>query len=201
MPVPKGATLDPARTRAQIIERAGPLLYARGIDGIGVAECCSALGISKMTLYRHFGSKDGLVEAVLTERSARVHRWLRSAADGADPAPADRLDAVFAALGSWYQEEAFRGCAVVNAATQSRGQHTLTIAAAHLDRYVDLFREIAADAGAPDPDALARRLLQVLEGATIVAAMDPDRARQTGQDAGATARLVFDQLTRDAVGP
>ncbi|MFC7583837.1 TetR/AcrR family transcriptional regulator [Nonomuraea antimicrobica] len=83
MPVPKGATLDPAQTRATILDTATRLLYERGLDGIGVAELCAAVGASKETLYRHFGSKDGLVLAVLEARSDRVVRWLRDAADAA----------------------------------------------------------------------------------------------------------------------
>src|SRR5437588_122443 len=35
MPVPKGTTIDPSRTRAAIIRAATPVLYERGLDGIG----------------------------------------------------------------------------------------------------------------------------------------------------------------------
>jgi AcrR family transcriptional regulator len=40
-------------------------------------------GVPKETLYRHFGWKDGLIEAVLDARSDRVVRWLQDAAGGA----------------------------------------------------------------------------------------------------------------------
>ncbi|WP_223167918.1 TetR/AcrR family transcriptional regulator [Nonomuraea sp. SYSU D8015] len=72
MPVPNGSTIDPGRTRAAILTAATGLLYERGLDGIGVAELCTRLGVSKETLYRHFGTKDGLVQAVLEARSDRV---------------------------------------------------------------------------------------------------------------------------------
>ncbi|MEU4477627.1 TetR/AcrR family transcriptional regulator [Micromonospora sp. NPDC023966] len=169
MPVAKGTSLDPARTREAILASATRLLYERGLDGIGVAELCAAVGASKETLYRHFGSKDGLVDAVLAARSERVARWLADAAEAAGPDPAAQLAAVFDALGNWYAEPGFRGCAIVNAATQHHGDPARAVAVRHLDRYLDLLTRIAQQAGAADPSGLARQLLILIEGATVVA--------------------------------
>jgi AcrR family transcriptional regulator len=170
MPVAKGSTIDPARTRAAIVEAATPLLYERGLDGVGVAELCTRLGVSKETLYRHFGTKDGLVEAVLQARSERVHGWMAAAVAAAGGDPADQLAAVFDALGQWYLEPEFRGCAMVNAAAQHHDDQVRAITGRHLDRYLDLLAGIAARAGAANPDGLGRQLLMLVEGATVVAA-------------------------------
>lgn len=190
MPVPKGSTLDPERTRAEILEVAAPLLYEHGIDGIGVAELCTEAGISKQTLYRHFGSKEGLVQAVLERRSARVGRWLRDAAQEADASPADRLARVFDALGEWFAEPEFRGCAVMNAAAQHHAEPVLGLAGRHLEMLVALFISIAHDAGARDPETLGRQLLQLYEGATVVAAAsfgdDPAAAAKDARAAALT---------------
>ncbi|MFI5693852.1 TetR/AcrR family transcriptional regulator [Kribbella sp. NPDC051586] len=170
MPVAKGTSLDPARTRSGILDLAGPILYQRGLDGVGIAELCATVGASKETLYRHFGSKDGLIEAVLQARSDRTIRWIRSAAGAAGPDPAARLTAVFDALGTWYEEPDFRGCALLNAAAQHHhAEPARTIVARHLDRYLELFTDIATDAGVADPDRVGRQLLILLEGATVVA--------------------------------
>jgi AcrR family transcriptional regulator len=171
VPVPKGSTIDPARTRAAIVDAATPLLYERGLDGVGVAELCARLGVSKETLYRHFGTKDGLVRAVLEARSERVHEWLAAAVAAAGDDPAGQLAAVFDALGQWYAEPEFRGCAMVNAAAQHHDDPVLAITARHLGRYLDLLTGIAARAGATDPDGLGRGLLMLVEGATVVAAL------------------------------
>lgn len=184
MPVPKGSTIDPARTRAAIVEAATPLLYERGLDGVGVAELCARLGVSKETLYRHFGTKDGLVQAVLEARSERVHAWMGAAVAAAGADPADQLAAVFDALGRWYAEPAFRGCAMVNAAAQHHDEPVRTLTARHLTRYLDLLTGIAARAGAADPDALGRQLLMLVEGATVVA------AHHDGAEAAADARAA-----------
>ncbi|SKC35015.1 TetR/AcrR family transcriptional regulator [Krasilnikoviella flava] len=185
MPVPQGSTLDPDRTRSACLDVATELFYARGVDAVGVAEVCSTAGISKQTLYRHFGSKDGLVEAMVERRSERVWRWLEDAATAAGPAPQARLTAVFDALGGWFSEAEFRGCGVMNAVTQHRSAGLLRLAARHLDRYRGLLAAIAVDAGAADAAGTAEQLLQVLEGATLLASTSPhpaDAAR-TGRDA------------------
>jgi AcrR family transcriptional regulator len=178
MPVPKGARLDPARTRAEILRLATDVFYARGLDGVGTAELCAAAGISKETLYRHFGSKDGLIQAVLEARSDAVSAWLRHAADATGDDPVDRLAAVFDALRRWYGETGFRGCAIVNAATQHHTGPASRIASRHLHRHLELLTGIAADAGVADSARLGRQLLVLLEGATVVAdhLADPDAA-------------------------
>lgn len=169
VPVAKGSSLDPARTRAMILKRATALFYERGLDSVGVAEVCAAAGISKETLYRHFGSKDGLVQAVLDARSDKTTDWLCHAVAAAGDDPADQLMAVFDALAAWYAEPSFRGCAIVNAAAQQHAGPAGPIAARHLNRYLALLTDIAARARAADPATLGRQLLILLEGATVVA--------------------------------
>jgi AcrR family transcriptional regulator len=169
MPVAKGASLDPERTRAVIVRSATDLLYRRGLDGIGVGELCTAVGASKETLYRHFGSKDGLIDAVLSARSDRVMRWLADTAAAAGDDPAAQLAAIFDALGGWYAEPDFRGCAIVNAAAQHLADPPRAIAARHLERYLELLEDIAVRAGAAEPAGLAQQLLMLVEGATVVA--------------------------------
>lgn len=190
MPVAKGTSIDPARTREGILDAATGLLYGRGLDGVGVSELCRAVGASKETLYRHFGSKDGLIAAVLEARSARVMRWIDGAATAAGPDPRERLAAVFDALGGWYAEPGFRGCAIVNAATQRHTEPASAIAARHLGRYLGLLTGIAADAGAEAPERLGRQLLMLLEGATVVADHhDPGATAATDAKAAALALL------------
>ncbi|MEV7097284.1 TetR/AcrR family transcriptional regulator [Amycolatopsis sp. NPDC051045] len=169
MPVSKGSTIDPERTRATILHAATQMLYECGLDGIGVAGLCTRLGISKETLYRHFGTKDGLVQAMLEARSDRVIRWLTDAVTAAGDDPADQLTGVFDALQGWYDEPAFRGCGLLNAATQHHTGAVRAITARHLDRYLELLTKIADRAGATDPRVLGQQLLILVEGATIVA--------------------------------
>jgi AcrR family transcriptional regulator len=185
MPVAKGTTLDPAKTRAAILRAATGLLYQRGLDGIGVAELCATIGVSKETLYRHFGSKDGLMQAVLEARSDSVMRWVHAAVAAAGDNLVDQLAAVFDALARWHDEPTFRGCAILNAATQQHDGPAGTVARQHLDRQLEVLTGITRRAGVGDAVNLAKQLLTLRVGATVLADHhgDADAARLAKQAA------------------
>jgi AcrR family transcriptional regulator len=190
VPVAPGETIDVERTRAKLL-RAGTELFYRDGVAVSVDDIARRAATSKLTVYRHFGDKDGLLEAVLRQRSDRVMAWLSAAADlPADPL--DQLVAVFDALGGWYAEHQFRGCALVNAATQERSQGgpARRIAGDHLVRLRALLTGLAAQAGAQDAELAGRQLLILLEGATVVAAITRDRRAAT--DARALVAGVVD---------
>src|SRR5690606_31994457 len=114
-------------------------------------------------------------------RSDRVVAWLRGAVEAAGDDPEAQLVAVFDALGRWYQESTFRGCAIVNASVQHHAGAPRTIAARHLDRHLAMLTGIAERAEVADPATLGRQLLMLLEGATVVA--DHLDAKRTGRQA------------------
>jgi len=53
--------------RSNILASALHLFASRGYDGVGVQEIVAAAGVTKPTLYHYFGSKQGLLEALLAE--------------------------------------------------------------------------------------------------------------------------------------
>jgi AcrR family transcriptional regulator len=189
MPVAKGEHLDPAATRERILDTASRVFYEKGTLAVGVNELAAEAGVSKVTLYRHFDSKEALVAAFLRRRSDRVSAWLREVSGGL--APRERVLALFDALGEWFAEPAFNGCALVNGAIEARGAHSeaRAIAAAHLDRHLELLQGLT-----PDGETLARQLLLLVEGATTVAFVrnDPSAAR----DARAAAEALLEQAAR-----
>jgi AcrR family transcriptional regulator len=60
MPLPETRTVT-APPRARILAVARDLFYRHGIHAVGVDAIAEAAGTNKMTLYRHFPSKDELV--------------------------------------------------------------------------------------------------------------------------------------------
>src|SRR5437763_5409073 len=56
--------------RARILAVARELFYRDGIRAVGVDAIAAAAGTNKMTLYRHFASKDALVSAYLEQLAA-----------------------------------------------------------------------------------------------------------------------------------
>src|SRR5215469_7660313 len=104
--------------RDRILAAASDLFYRHGIRAVGVEAIAEAAGTNKMTLYRHFASKDALVAEYLREFATAADAcWDRFA----QAHPGDPL----AQLLAWLDEMAGhltapdeRGCALVNAAIE-----------------------------------------------------------------------------------
>jgi AcrR family transcriptional regulator len=66
--------------RAVILEKALELFAERGYEAVGVAELCEASLVAKPTLYHYYGSKRGLLDAILAERGGLLAARVREAA-------------------------------------------------------------------------------------------------------------------------
>ncbi len=71
----------PHDTRDDLLSCALRLFVAYGYDGVGVQQIVEAAGVTKPTLYHHFGSKLGLLEALLSERLELLETELRRTGD------------------------------------------------------------------------------------------------------------------------
>ena len=67
--------------RSIILNCALDLFTARGYDAVGVQEIVEAAGITKPTLYHYFGSKGGLMEALLVQYHDPLTENLKEGAD------------------------------------------------------------------------------------------------------------------------
>ncbi len=191
----KGAGGSSGRSPAaqRILESASKLFYERGIWATGVDAIVEHSGVTKMTLYKHFGSKDELVAAYLRRRDELWREWLTGAIEERAESPRERLLAVFDALGSWLEGEVegFRGCAFVNAASEiADPDHPAREVALGEKRWMrEYMEELASEAGARDPEALAEQLLLLFEGATVSTTLRSTRTPALGARAAATTLL------------
>jgi len=62
------------RPRDRIVEAARDLFHKQGYRGVGVDAIAEAAGTNKMTLYRHFGSKDDLIVECLRTAIAEARK-------------------------------------------------------------------------------------------------------------------------------
>ncbi|MDT3398385.1 TetR/AcrR family transcriptional regulator [Streptomyces sp. B1866] len=195
MPVKAGTAIDPGATRARVLASAAQLFYDRGVHSVGVDEIAQHAGASKLTIYRHFGSKEGLVEAVLRSRSERAHDILAARVAEEPPGPG-RVLAIFDLLTRWFGEKGYRGCPVVNTAVETRAHSGAVreVPRAHLARYRELIEGLLTEAGVAAPAALARQVLLLIEGAIAVTAIDGDIT------AGRDARDAAETLLTAALG-
>ncbi len=73
--------------RSNILACALQLFASRGYDAVGVQEIAEAAGITKPTLYHYFGSKQGLLEALLKEHFDQLYEQVEQAAAYAGDLP------------------------------------------------------------------------------------------------------------------
>jgi AcrR family transcriptional regulator len=170
------ATLPAPSRRNQLVETALRLFYVHGFHATGIDKILAEAGVAKMTLYKHFRSKDELVLAALRRRDEDFRNWLMGAMERASSNPRERLLALFDALDDWFHERAlnafgFHGCAFIKAAAEydAPDDPVHRACAEHKRLIVEYFRKLAAEAGAADPSALAEQLALLKEGAIVTA--------------------------------
>jgi len=156
------------RPRERIVGTARDLFHKHGIRGVGVDAIAEAAGTNKMTLYRHFGSKDDLIIQCLRDAALESESWW---AEIESAHPGDPL----AQLHAWIQGGAEcvfdddRGCDFANAAVElAETDHPARrvieeIKTEHRNRLAKLCRE----AGIVQADLLADTLSLLLEGARV----------------------------------
>jgi AcrR family transcriptional regulator len=181
--------------RQRLLAAANELFYAEGVHTVGIDRVIEHAGVAKATLYSAFGSKDELIRAYLARRhegwQERIVKKLATY-----ETPRDRLLGVFDWLGEAFAQPPFRGCAFMNACAEDRPDGPARQPAdAYRQSVRSLFRELAEQAGAVDPDHLAGQLALLYDGATVAAAMD----RNPG--AGGTAREMAAGLLDGATRP
>jgi AcrR family transcriptional regulator len=169
------STVERVSARERLLSAASELFYEEGVHTVGVDRIVERAGVAKATLYTLFGSKDGLVRAYLTERhDATRERMDRELAARFDT-PRERLLGVFEVQGLSFTEPGFRGCAFVGAnAESSAGTSVEELTEDYRNWVRALFVDLAKEAGATDPEGLARQLVLLYDGAGISAWMDHD---------------------------
>jgi len=189
----------PAKPRVPVRERllatAGDLFYNEGIHAVGIDRVLAEAGVAKASLYDSFGSKEALVAAYLSSRQeARVER-VQGIVDAAPDARAALLG-IFASIGAQITAPAYRGCAFAKAGIEAEpGSQVRAVCDDARQWMLDLFGRLARQAGAAEPDALARQLLTVYDGTALAAHLDRASGQLPAIAAAAhdTAALLLDR--------
>jgi AcrR family transcriptional regulator len=110
----------PARER--ILLTAHDLFYREGIRATGIDRVIAEAGVTKVTFYRHFPSKNALIYAFLEYRHQRWMAWFIEALQRHGSVSQGRgLDALVPALAEWFRDGSFRGCAFINSVGELGG--------------------------------------------------------------------------------
>jgi AcrR family transcriptional regulator len=173
--------------RQRILDTAYDLFSRHGVRAVGIDRIVAEAGVAKMSLYRHFPSKDDLVLAVLQEREQRWTRdWLGAEVERRAASPAERMLAVFDVFGEWFQRPDFEGDSFVNVLLEydDRASPVRQASAEQLSNVRAFVSELATEAGVRDPDALAHKWHILMKGSIVTACAGDPLAARRAQEMG-----------------
>jgi AcrR family transcriptional regulator len=156
--------------RERILSAASDLFYRHGIRAVGVETIAEEAKTNKMTLYRHFTSKDELVAQYLQRLAEAKSSWDRLEAQCRGN-PTKQLRAWLEEMAAHVASGKERGCALANAAVElPEKDHPArrvieAVKTAQRERLIHL----CAAANLVDPENLADELFLLLEGARVTA--------------------------------
>ncbi len=117
MPIAPPALTPDQPARERILWTACALFYRDGVRATGIDRVIAEAGVTKVTFYRHFPSKNDLVLAFLADRHTRWMQWFDAALQRHGNTP----DALVPALAEWLEDADFRGCAFLNTSAELGG--------------------------------------------------------------------------------
>jgi AcrR family transcriptional regulator len=155
--------------RERLLAVAGELFYRHGIRAVGVDAIAEAAGTNKMTLYRHFPSKDELVAEYLRQAAnAADHCW--AALEAAHPGdPVAQIRAWLAEMADHLADAGERGCPLANAAVElpDKAHPARRVIEEYKVAQRNRLADLCRSAGLRDPEMLADELHLLLEGARV----------------------------------
>ncbi len=154
--------------RTAIIASAERIFEAEGFRGIGIDRIIAPSGVSTRTLYKHFGSRDGLVIAVLEARHLAFMAQLEDEA-----VPADPTGSLFDTLRRWVEVHGARGCLLLRAYHEYAEANEAIVGLVQRQKVAfqsEVTRRVQAALGQDDAE-LASQVWLLLEGATAAASV------------------------------
>ena len=178
----------PARER--LLAAAEELFYQDGVQSVGIDRVIERAGVAKASLYGNFNGKDDLVRAYLDARF-EARRVAIETKLALHEAPRDKMLAVFDAMTEPLAKRNYRGCAFLRATAEMAADASGREVCRDARRWTrELLSGLAREAGASNPDVLAKQLVVLYDGAAASAQMDRDPA--AAAEARAAAVLLID---------
>ena len=180
-------------SKDKLFQTAARLFYQHGYRAIGVDTIATDSGIGKMTLYRHFPSKDDLIVAFLRQSDQDFWGYFEQNVDDASTARG-KLLAFFASLQDYVVSPDCYGCPFLNVATEFPEADYVghQVALKHKQAVLARFAHLAQAAGARRPQALANALFLMMDGAYMAARMFGTSEDNPAVDVAEAAQQLID---------
>jgi AcrR family transcriptional regulator len=155
--------------RERILAVACDLFYHHGIKAVGVEAVAEAAGTNKMTLYRHFTSKDELVAEYLRRLADKASASWDTLAAAHPGNPRAQLGAWLKDMAGHLASGAERGCPLSNAAIElpEKDHPARRVIEAYKGAQRERIIRLCAAADLAEPELLADELFLLLEGARV----------------------------------
>jgi AcrR family transcriptional regulator len=160
-----------SNAKQRIMDAAFECFNFNGIRGVSADTIIQRADVAKMTLYKHFPTKDALAAAYVRARSDQWMRWLIDRVKQSGHKPSQRLLAIFDALEEWFTSGDYYGCPFHRAAGEfpdlKHPIHREAMRNKHeLRRFVT---QIVSEAGLPNRANLVGELLILIAGSEVMA--------------------------------
>jgi AcrR family transcriptional regulator len=157
--------------KLDIVKRAYNSFYDGGFHATGVDAVMADSGISKRTLYKYFGSKEDLIQAVLDYYATQISEELFSAAQAASDDPRAQILAFFDIREQLIVSRPIRGCLGIKASQEYVGKHNGIAASgkAFAEFVEGNFVRLCGEAGFEKPGQLGKEITILFQGAVLLA--------------------------------
>jgi AcrR family transcriptional regulator len=176
--------------RERVLEAAYDLFSRQGVSAVGVDAIIAQSGVAKMSLYRHFRSKEDLVLAFLERRKERwTLQWLEGEITRREKDPLARLLAIFDVFDGWFQGAGFEGCSFINVLLEVEKTSRIGRAATlQLAEIRTILARLAMEAGLADVDRFAHAWHILMKGSIVAAG---EGQRESAKIAKGMGQLVL----------
>lgn len=164
----------PARER--ILRTAHDLFYREGIRATGIDRIIAESGVTKVTFYRHFPSKNDLIRAYLEYRHELWMSWFIDALNRHQLPRQQPSAALVPAMKEWFKSNDYRGCAFINTVVEFDGAlpEVLEISRRHKLEMTTVIASLLPATKHRELDAQA--VAMAIDGAIVRAQMDKSTA-------------------------
>jgi AcrR family transcriptional regulator len=164
--------------RERILLTAHDLFYRDGIRATGIDKVIAESGVTKVTFYRYFPSKNDLIRAFLNYRHELWMAWFNDALQRHGGKSGVGLMPLVETMAEWFRKPIYRGCAFINTVAELGGvlPDVVEICHQHKQDMVRVIAELLPDG--PNRQQLANAAAVAIDGAIVKAQLEAQEATE-----------------------
>jgi AcrR family transcriptional regulator len=168
------------------------LFHSRGINSTGVDTIVAVAGTTKMTLYKYFHTKEGLILEVLNKTQSDFQAWLDEKLINNSKKPSEKIQHLFDYIEEWITSPDFLGIGFIKASAEFPNEENPIhkLSSEQSQAFKQYISQLAKEANIKDAEGLALQLSLLFEGA--VQAEQMKRGSGAIKYAKKAAKLLID---------